>query len=145
MKDLNLLINVMKLYFFSSLLFLLAFIFQIKKDSEVNNIIENGITEKVLILDKTEHCLNSTRNRNKATVETQSGIQFELSINYQDCVRLRKRDSLLIRYLDKNSNALRVYDYNTPTKKNNLPTYVFLLISLAFLGVFIYKFKSRAS
>lgn len=108
----------MKFYFLSGILFLAVYFFQFKQSSLIDRLIENGITEKVLIIDKTEDCLSSTRNRNRATVVTKNAGQFKIDISYKDCIKLQKVDSILIRYLEGSHEVLRVYDYNKPARKS---------------------------
>ena len=129
----------MKSYILTGIIFLTVFFFQYKQDKDTNEIIENGITEKVIILSKNLDCTNSTRNRNKVIVKTENSFKFNIPITYNDCLELNKGDSILIRFLDENSKALRVYDLNKPTKKSNYFKYIFMIVSLVFLFAPFYK------
>ncbi|MDA3615493.1 hypothetical protein [Polluticaenibacter yanchengensis] len=134
----------MKSYIVAGIIFLVAFIFQLRRNAEVNDIVEYGQTEKVVIIDKTDNCTNNTRNTNNVTIKTKRASIYRISIAYKECVKLNIGDSILIRYMNDRKDVLRVYNYNKPetVKKTNIDAYLFLVISLAFfIGAFINRSK----
>ncbi len=119
--------------------FLAIFIIQYKKEIEIEELFSRGVTEKVRIIYKTDNCLSSTRNRNRIKVENNKQVVFSIPITYDDCLKLKINDSVLIRYLDGYDSAIRVFDYNTPHRYKDYFHYIFLAISVVSIIVFIFK------